>query len=68
MTMTIRFLFKNGHHVDMKCTDFVAKFGIDGNMVGYNAKGITENKIIDIDLNELVCVFRLLSDEKVEDK
>lgn len=64
--MTIRFVFKNGKEIDMKCENFTSKFSqFDGNgmITGYEATGVTENKIIGIDFTQLVAVYRLMTDE-----
>lgn len=63
--MTIRFILKNGKEIDMKCEKFTAKheFLSNGMISGYDAEGITENKIIGIDFSEIVAVYRLITDE-----
>lgn len=64
--MTIRFVLKNGKEIDMKCEKFVANTNqllSNGMITGYQAKGITENKIIGIDFSEVVAVYRLITDE-----
>ena len=67
--MTIRFVLKNGKEIDMKCKEFSSNTNqLTGNgmISSYEAKGITENKIIGIDFSEIVAVYRLMTDE-VED-
>lgn len=64
--MTIRFILKNGKEIDMKCKEFNAtydNFTGSGMINSYEAKGITENKIIGIDFSEIVAVYRLMTDE-----
>ncbi len=64
--MTIRFILKNGKEIDMKCEKFSATHNSltgNGMINSYEAKGITENKIIGIDFSEIVAVYRLMSDE-----
>lgn len=64
--MTICFVFKNGFELKMKCDEFsVKRNGLD-QLAGYDAKGITENKPIDMDLSEVVCIYRVISDEVTE--
>lgn len=57
--MTIVFVFKNGFELRMKCTNFDASCNsITGRMVDFGADGVTENKPIDINYDELICVYR----------
>lgn len=64
--MTICFVFKNGFELKMKCDKFsVTRNGLD-QLTGYNAEGITENKPIDMNLSEVICIYRVVSDEATE--
>ena len=67
--MTIRFVLRNGKEIDMKCKNFTHnRNNLMGNgmITGYEASGITENKILGINFDEVVAVYRLMSDEKEE--
>ena len=71
--MTIRFVLRNGKEIDMKCEKFNHnrnEFTGNGMITGYEASGITENKILGINFDEVVAVYRLMSDEvdKKEDE
>lgn len=69
--MTIRFVLRNGKEIDMKCKEFSSNTNqLTGNgMISrYEAKGITENKIIGIDFSEIVAVYRLMTDEVSDDE
>lgn len=69
--MTIRFVLRNGKEIDMKCKEFSSNTNqLTGNgmISSYEAKGITENKIIGIDFSEIVAVYRLMTDEVSDDE
>lgn len=62
--MTIVFVFKNGFELRMKCRDFLLHRNGLGMVTGYEAKGITENKPIEFDFEDVLCIYRVLSDEE----
>ena len=70
--MTIRFVLRNGKEIDMKCDKFSTTrndFVGDGMITGFEASGVTENKILAIRFEEVVAVYRLMTDEEEkEDK
>lgn len=62
--MTIRIILKNGVEFSLQCEEFnLERDKLTGTMVGWSAKGITENKPIYIDMNQIAAVVRVLSDE-----
>lgn len=63
--MTIVFVFKNGFKLRMRCKIFKASSNnLTGRMFGFRTDGVTENKPIDINYDELICVYRVMSDEE----
>lgn len=64
MNMTIVFVFKNGCEVRMKCKEFTIERNKLGQLQGWEAKGISENKVLEMDMFEILCVYRVLSDEE----
>lgn len=62
--MTIVFVFKNGFELKMKCREFSLSRNGLGIVSGYEAKGITENKPIEFDFENVLCIYRVLSDEE----
>lgn len=61
--MTIVIVFDSGYEVRMKCNEFALSRGPLGDINGYEAKGITENKILEFNPDHIVCVYRVMSDE-----
>lgn len=61
--MTIRIVLKSGVVFDVKCTEFTLKRDGLGDVVGYDIKGITENKPIYLDLEQVAAIVRTLSEE-----
>lgn len=67
--MTIRIILKNGVEFSTQCTEFnLERDKLTGILVGWSAAGITENKPVYIDMNQIAAVVRVLSDETQEDK
>lgn len=62
--MTIVFVFKNGFELRMKCKDFLLHRNGLGMVTGYEAKDVTENKPIEFDIGDVLCIYRVLSDEE----
>lgn len=61
--MTIVFVFRNGFELKMKCKKFTLQRNGLGVVTGYEASGITENKPIDFNFDDILCIYRVLSDE-----
>ncbi len=62
--MTIAFVFRTGFELRMKCETFALNRNGLGVICGYEAKGITENKPIEFDFDDILCIYRVLSDEE----
>lgn len=61
--MTIVFVLKNGYELKMKCKEFSIDKDCLGGIIGYSAMGVTENKPVYIDLSQIMCIYRIRSDE-----
>ncbi len=65
--MTIVIVFKNGYKLKTKCESIdTKKDRLTGRVTSINLHGITENKLIDIDFDEILCIYRVMSDELQE--
>lgn len=65
--MTITILFRNGKELSIKCDSVNAERNtITGRVENLHFKGITENKIMDLDFTEIVAIYRKVSDEVTE--
>ena len=64
--MSIRFILKSGAEFTVKCENVTIKRNGLGGIVGYDFKGITENKPLDVDMTQVAAVIRVLSDEIAE--
>lgn len=62
--MTIRIILKNGSEFSVKCKEFAVKRNELNEIVGYEIKGIEENKPLYIDFNHIAAIVRVFSDEK----
>ena len=63
--MTIVIVFKNGYELKTKCESLdIEKDKLTGRVTHINFHGVTENKPIDIDFDEILCIYRVMSDEK----
>lgn len=65
--MTIRVILKSGSEFAIKCDKFTIKQNGFGQATGYNIEGITENKPVYLDFEQVAAVVRLFSDEHTED-
>lgn len=66
--MTIRIIMKSGVEFSVKCNKFtITRNGFD-KVTGYNIQGITENKPIYLDWEQVAAVVRVLSDEHEQDE
>ena len=63
--MTIRVILKSGSEFAIKCDEFTLKQTALG-ASGYDIKGITENKPIYLDFEQIAAVVRTFSDEQPE--
>ena len=58
--MTIAFIFKNGYELKVKCENVtLTTSNLTGRITGYTIDGIDSNKPLYIDVNEIICVYRL---------
>ena len=62
--MTICFVFKGGYTLQTKCKDFSVERDVFGEVTGCEFEGTTENKPLALNFNEIVCIYRVLSDEE----
>lgn len=62
--MTIRVILKSGVEFAIKCEKFTVKRDGFGNVAGYDINGITENKPVYLDFEQVAAVVRVFSDEK----
>lgn len=65
--MTIRIILKSGSEFAIKCDKFTIKQNGFGQATGYNIEGITENKPIYLDFEQVAAVVRVYFDEHIED-
>lgn len=62
--MTITILFRNGKELSVKCDSVdTERDTITGRIINLDFKGIKENKIIDLDFNEIIAIYCKISDE-----
>lgn len=62
--MTIVIVFKNGYELRTKCTNcVVTKNNVTGKVTNIDYLGITENKPFDFNVDEILCIYRVVSDE-----
>ena len=62
--MTIVIMFRNGTEFRMKCDEFnIKKNGLE-QLTEITFDGLIENKPIWFDLREVLCIYRVLSDEQ----
>nr|DAJ90259.1 MAG TPA: hypothetical protein [Bacteriophage sp.] len=65
--MTIRVILKNGSEFTIKCDKFTLKQNGLGEVNEYKIEGITENKPIYLDFEQVAAIVRIYSDEHTED-
>lgn len=66
--MTITILFRNGKELSIKCDSVDAERStMTGRVVNLHFNGVEENKIIDLDFDEIIAIYRKVSDEVLED-
>lgn len=65
--MTITILFKSGKEVSVKCHNAATtRDKMTGRVEHINFDGIEENKIMDLDFEEIAAIYRKVSDEDKE--
>ena len=62
--MTMRVILKSGSEFAIKCDKFTITRNGFGQATGYNIEGITENKPVYLDFEQVAAVVRVYSDEK----
>ena len=65
--MSIRIILKSGVEFTVKCDKFTLKQNGLGKTTGYDIAGITENKPVYLDFDEVAAIVRLYSDENTEE-
>ena len=66
--MSIRIILKSGVEFTTKCDKFTLKQNGLGQTTGYEISGITENKPVYLDFDEVAAIVRLYSDENTEEE
>lgn len=64
--MTIVIMFKNGKELRMKCTNFKRKVNGLGELTSVEFEGGSENCFMWLDVSEIICIYRVFSDEVKE--
>ena len=65
--MTITILFRNGKELSVKCRDVETERNtVTGRIISLNFKGVKENKILYLDFDEIISIYRHISDENDE--
>lgn len=64
--MTIRIILKSGSEFAIKCDKFTIQKNSFGQATGYSIEGITENKPVYLDFEQVAAVVRVFSDEHTE--
>ena len=66
--MSIRIILKSGVEFTVKCEKFTLKQNGFGQTTGYDIAGITENKPVYLDFDEVAAIVRFYSDENYEEE
>ena len=65
--MTVRVILKSGVEFTVRCAEFsLTRNGLE-QVTGYEFKGITENKPVYLDFDQVAAIVRTMSDEVKED-
>lgn len=64
--MTVRVILKSGVEFFIKCDKFTLTRNGFQQVTGYNIEGITENKPVYLDFEQVAAVVRVFADEKPE--
>lgn len=62
----MRVILKSGAEFTVKCDEFTITRNELDVVTGYNVKGITENKPVYLDFEQVAAVVRVFSDEAAE--
>lgn len=62
--MSMRVILKSGAEFTVKCDKFTLERNGLEQVTGYNISGITENKPVYLDFDEVAAIVRVLSDEE----
>ena len=63
--MTVVFVFKNGYELKVKCENItLTTSNLTGRIAGYQMDDIDSNKPLYIDVDEIICVYRVMADEE----
>lgn len=65
--MTIVIVMKSGKELRIKCKNFTTTINAFGVLTNYKIDGITENKPIYMQLENIEYIYRVVSDEEVDD-
>lgn len=65
--VSIRIILKSGVEFTVKCDKFTLNKNGFGQITGYDIEGITENKPVYLDFDEIAAIIRLYSDENTEE-
>lgn len=65
--MTIRVILNGGSEFAIKCEEFTLEQNGLGQVTGYSIEGITENKPVYLNFEQVAAIVRILSDEARED-
>ena len=63
--MSIRVIMKSGVEFTIKCEKFTIKRDIFGKVIGWDIEGISENKPVYTDFEEIAAIIRLQYDETI---
>ena len=61
--MSIQIILKSGAGFTVKCDSFTLQKNGLGQVTGYDIKGITENKPVYLDIDQVAAIVRKYSDE-----
>lgn len=63
--MTIVIVFKTGYQLKVKCEDCIVTRDGLGTVTNISFDDVTENKLIYSKLDDVLCVYRVVSDEEI---
>ena len=61
--MSIKVIMKSGVEFTIKCEKFTTKQDMFGKLIGWEIEGISENKPVYIDFEEIAAIIRLQYDK-----
>ena len=61
--MTVRIILKSGAELSVKCDKFTITRNAHNQVTEYDIKGITENKPVYLDWEQVAAIVRVYSDE-----